>query len=128
MGLERINLFKRELGMTNEKLSSISGVPKSTIDKITSGLTQNPNIETVRAIVTAMGKTLDDLEESGKAKKSVQDELTFDDFTFALFDEVRELSDEEKEEILNNARFFNKMRKLEKQVAELSMKNDGNER
>ncbi|MCL2082594.1 MAG: helix-turn-helix domain-containing protein [Oscillospiraceae bacterium] len=61
MGLERIKEFKREIKMTNAELSDKSGVPKSTIDKITAGRSYNPNIETVRAIVFAMGKTIDEL-------------------------------------------------------------------
>jgi len=61
MGLERINIFKQEAGMTNKELSVKSGIPKSTIDKITSGLTSNPALETVKALTFALEKTLDDL-------------------------------------------------------------------
>ena len=64
MGLNRINDFKQELNITNFELSKMSGVPKSTIDKITSGKTRNPNIETIKSIVYSMGKTLDDLSDS----------------------------------------------------------------
>ena len=62
MGIELIDVFKKQLGWTNEELARASGVPKATIDKITAGRTTNPNLETAKALVYAMGKTLDDLE------------------------------------------------------------------
>lgn len=62
MGLERINILKKRQGLTNSKLSELSGIPLSTIDKITSGLTTDPKLETVKAITRALGCTLDDLD------------------------------------------------------------------
>ena len=44
------------------------------------------------------------------AKKAAEGEITFDDFDFALYGEVRELDDEEKEELLNSAKRMNKLR------------------
>ena len=61
MGLEKINEVKKELGMTNIELAAKSGVPKSTIDKITAGATTNPKWLTVKAITHALGKRLDDM-------------------------------------------------------------------
>lgn len=63
MGLEKINLFRREKGLSVEELSKLSGVPLGTLSKITAGITKNPNLETVKAIVSALGLTLDDLED-----------------------------------------------------------------
>lgn len=59
----KINKFKKELGLTNAQLSQKSGVPLSTLDKITSGTTLDPKLETVRAIAKALGKTLDDFDD-----------------------------------------------------------------
>ena len=47
---------KRELGYTNEKLSAISGVPVGTLQKIFSGLTKAPRMDTVRALEKVLGK------------------------------------------------------------------------
>ncbi len=63
MGLEKINIYKKQLGLTNEELAHKSGVPKSTIDKITAGVTYDPKLETVKAIVRALGKRLSDLDD-----------------------------------------------------------------
>ena len=47
----------------------MAGVPKPTIDKITSGATKKPRLETIRAIAKALDHTLDDFSED--AAKSV---------------------------------------------------------
>lgn len=67
MGLEKIDVFKKERGLTNEELSKLSGVPKATIDKITSGATKDPKLETIKALVYCLGHTLDDLDDTKKA-------------------------------------------------------------
>lgn len=67
MGLEKIDMFKKERGLTNEELSKLSGVPKATIDKITSGATKDPKLETIKALVYCLGHTLDDLDDTKNA-------------------------------------------------------------
>ena len=42
MGLDIIVQKKKELGLTNEELAHLSGIPKGTIDKILSGVTKDP--------------------------------------------------------------------------------------
>jgi len=72
MGLEKINHWKKERGLTNAELAKLSGVPKSTIDKITSGNTYDPKLETIKAIASDLGKTINDLDNevnSDKEKK-----------------------------------------------------------
>ena len=60
---DRISVLKKERGMTNEDLAVASGVPKSTVDKITSGITTNPSLDTVRAFAIAMKCRLDDFDD-----------------------------------------------------------------
>ncbi len=56
MTIEEMKERKRELGYTNEKLSAISGVPVGTLQKIFSGLTKAPRMDTVRALEKVLGK------------------------------------------------------------------------
>ena len=63
MGLNKIAEMRKTRGWTIDELSDRSGVPVSTIKKISAGITKRPNIETVKAIVHAMGFTLDDLDD-----------------------------------------------------------------
>ena len=73
MGLNKIAEMRKTRGWTIDELSDRSGVPVSTIKKISAGITKRPNIETVKAIVHAMGFTLDDLDDESvlEEKKDV---------------------------------------------------------
>ncbi len=64
---DRINKLKKEKKITNDMLAELSGVPKSTLAKITSGKTPNPKLETVRAIANVLGCTLDDLNDENES-------------------------------------------------------------
>lgn len=66
MGLEKINETKKELGLTTEELSNRSGVSLGTLNKILSGVTKDPKLETIRSIAYALGLTLDDLEDNSE--------------------------------------------------------------
>ena len=80
MGLENINEIRKYRGFTIEQLSTASGIPVSTIKKISAGITSNPSLDTVRALAKALGCTLDDFDSPvwGKKKKAsiVISELT----------------------------------------------------
>lgn len=65
--VEVINQLKKEKGYTNEELARLSGVPKATLDKITSGKTASPNFDTMEAIAGALGCSLDVFRKSGSA-------------------------------------------------------------
>lgn len=68
MGLEKINDMRKHIGMSIDELSEKSGVPKGTLSKITAGITKNPSIDTVKAIVHTMGFTFDDLDDFPRSK------------------------------------------------------------
>ena len=55
MGLEKIEEYKRRLGMTTAALAEKSGIPKGTLDKILSGVTKDPKLETLKAIARVLG-------------------------------------------------------------------------
>lgn len=64
MWLEKLRSLKKQSRMTNDQIAQTSGVPVSTVEKIFSGYTADPKIETVRKIVHCMGYTLDDVDPS----------------------------------------------------------------
>lgn len=61
---EQIALYRRQAGLSIEELAKRSGVPLSTVKKISAGVTKDPQVETLRAIAYAMGKTLDDFRQT----------------------------------------------------------------
>jgi len=63
MGLEKISEYKKLLGLTNEELSKLSGVPKGTLDKILSGVTKDPKLGTLKALARVFNCTLDDFDD-----------------------------------------------------------------
>lgn len=63
MGLEMIAIYKKKLGLTTEELSEKSGVPVGTLNKILSGATKDPKLETLKAIARVLGLSLNDFDD-----------------------------------------------------------------
>ena len=68
MGLEKIEEYKRRLGMTTAALAEKSGIPKGTLDKVLSGVTKDPKLETLKAIARVLGCTLADFDDVPRIK------------------------------------------------------------
>lgn len=69
MGLEKLNFYKKQKGVTNQQLANLTGVTISTIDKITSGNNTNPKLRTIEALCKALGCTLNDIMDYEKDTK-----------------------------------------------------------
>lgn len=76
MGFEIINKLKKEKGLTNETLADLSGVPKSTVAKIASGITKNPSLDALRAIAKVLGCSLDDFGDNKRDNAFTPEELS----------------------------------------------------
>lgn len=64
MGLEKIAEYKKKLNLTTEELSERSGIPVGTLNKILSGATKDPKLETLKAIAKVLGLTLNDFDDT----------------------------------------------------------------
>lgn len=94
MGLEKIEEYKKKLGMTTAELSEKSGVPKGTLDKILSGVTRDPKLETLKAIARVLGLTLDDFDDVHREpEKSAP---TYDDVELLIARNGKKMSNEQK--------------------------------
>ena len=69
---EFVNNKRKELNMSIDDLAKKSGIPKSTLGKITAGINTNPTLSTAEAICSALGCMLNDAVgyEDRKNKKS----------------------------------------------------------
>ena len=61
MGLEALRGIMTRKGFTSEKLAESTGIPKSTIDKIAGGSTDNPRYKTLKSIIDGLNLSLDEL-------------------------------------------------------------------
>ena len=61
---EYVSKYRKEAGFSIDYLAEKSGVPKGTLNKIISGDTRSPTLETVIDIARALGKSLDDFLDS----------------------------------------------------------------
>lgn len=58
---QNIKKYRKKKGVSQDKLSKISGVTYNTIIKIESGATLNPRVETLRLIAEGLSVSVDDL-------------------------------------------------------------------
>lgn len=96
MGLEKIEEYKRRLGLTSAELAEKSGVPKGTLDKILSGTTKDPKLETLKAIARVLGLTLDDFDDYEPEKKSDPEEDTYEHIEELIARNGKDLSPEKR--------------------------------
>lgn len=64
--------LKEKSGMTNRDIAEKSGVPEPTLEKIFSGATRKPGINTVIDIIHAMGGTLDSIDPAAKTEQPAE--------------------------------------------------------
>ena len=64
-----LNTLKNQGNFTTETIAKMSGVPEGTVKNILSGKTEDPRFETVYALVTAMGGSLDAISAAASTSK-----------------------------------------------------------
>lgn len=104
--------------MTLLEVAGLLGVKEATVQRYESGEIKNLKQHTIARLSEIFNTTpayLMGWEEETHIKKapSAEDEgkVTFDDFTYAMNEEAHELTEEEKEKLLELARFFNENRR-----------------
>ena len=70
MWLDKLREMKNESGLTTKEIAHLSKVPEPTLEKIFSGATKDPKLETMRQLVRVFDRTLDDLDDSQNIRKS----------------------------------------------------------
>jgi len=58
---KNIKKYREKLGISQDKLSKLSGVTLHTLTKIETGATPDPRIETLKKIAKGLGVGVDDL-------------------------------------------------------------------
>lgn len=91
MGLEKINEYKKKLGYTTEELSKQSGVPIGTLNKILSGATKDPKLETLKAIARVLDLTLNDFDDNEPT--TIAAHFDGDEYTEDELNEIRQFAE-----------------------------------
>lgn len=81
MGLDKISEYKKKLNLTTEELSEKSGVPVGTLNKILSGATKDPKLETLKAIAKVLGLTLNDFDDENSGIHTIAAHKEGENFT-----------------------------------------------
>ena len=71
MGFEIIDQIKKEKRLTNAEIARQSGITLSTLDKITAGINKNPKLDTLIAICSVLGCTLNDFVDAPEIQNNV---------------------------------------------------------
>lgn len=102
MGLEKIIEYKKKLGLTTEELSQKSGVPIGTLNKILSGATKDPKLETLKAIARVLGLTLNDFDDKqdGGTPIDLYTDASYSMMNTLLARNGKKLTAEEKNELI----------------------------
>lgn len=117
MWLDNLKELKKETGMSSKQIAEETKLPERTVIRIFSGDTDNPYMDTIQRIVTALGGSLDMIFADTKVVVGNKDILTLQSERDALAAEVERLTDE-----LETAKEERILFKF--QVAELTAAND----
>ena len=114
-------LKKRKI--TPYRVSKKTGVPQSILSDWKRGRSV-PKTEKLQKIADYLNVSVDYLlgnEQKGRASsldEKKPEDITLDDFTYAFLDESKELTDENKQKLLEMARFFKMQQDKEKKTEE----------
>ena len=98
----------KDRGVTPYRVHKETGVAQSTLSDWKNGKCR-PKIEKIRAIADYFGVSVDYLlGNEPKEKTPAEADVTFDDFTYAMYGEAKELTDEDKNMLLEMARMLKK--------------------
>lgn len=140
MWLDNLKELKKEKGMSVKQIAEVTNLPERTVNRIFSGDTDNPYVDTLHRIVTALGGSLDciladtkvvvgsaDLKELQDENNKLKEEMdriiaenallsaevaTLNNSNCALSSEndMLRLKLEHKEELLALHNYYNKLR------------------
>lgn len=102
--IDRISILSDNKGLSINKALIESGVGKSVVDNLKKG--SMPNAGILSKIADYFNVSADYL--LGKTNNPNKEDVTFDDFTFAMYEETKDLTEKDKEALLDMAKIFKK--------------------
>ena len=105
---DRLKELRKSSGLTQVQFAEAFNIAKGTIGMWESGK-REPDFETAQRIADFFGVTVDYLLGRSNEKtpaNSGEREMTMDDFTYALYEESKDLPEEKKKMLLEMAKFM----------------------
>lgn len=107
----KLRELRKKCGMTMKELGAEIGVAESTISQYETGKRQ-PDYETLLKLGEFFGVSVDYVLTGKEQAPAPEDErITMDDFTFAMQNETKDLTDMDKQILLSMAKQLNDARK-----------------
>lgn len=103
---ERIKRYRKANKLTLEEVAHKIGVSKQTVQKYENGIISNIPSDRIEAMAKVFNCTPADLMGWEDLNEKESKDITFDDFTYAFLDESKELTEENKQKLLEMAKFF----------------------
>ena len=102
--MKKFNELLNESGITQKEISIICGASTSTVSTWSKGINM-PRMDKIEKLANHFGLPKSYFIEDIPAPKYARP-LTFDDFTYAMHEEGKTLTDENKKKLLEMAEFF----------------------
>ena len=100
---ENLKKIKSESGMSIHEIATKSGLPEPTLEKIFSGATKSPGINTVQTVVHALGYTLNDIDPDTKNPPAQPEDEPGDDLRSILIRNFDQLNPEGQERLVETS-------------------------
>lgn len=100
---ENLKKIKLESGMSIHEIATKSGLPEPTLEKIFSGATKSPGINTVQTVVHAMGYTLNDIDPDAQKSPGTAETAPGDDLLSILIQNFDKLNQEGQERLVETS-------------------------
>ena len=100
---DRFEALCRERGVKPGRACQEMGVSRSLAAKWKATGTERPSADVLEKMSAYFGITIDEILGKGSATG-----IGFDDFTYAMHNEMKDLPEDKKQMLLEMARFFNK--------------------
>ena len=101
--LDRLKKMKQQSGLTTREIAQQSSLPEPTLEKLFSGQTKDPKLNTIKTLVHFLGYTLDDLSPENEKSPAPADtgigELNKQEQT--LIHNYRQLNNEGQEKLFD---------------------------
>ncbi len=104
--VERIKSRRQVLNLSFQDLANLTGMSKSTLQRYESGAIKNIPLSKVEILASALQTTPEYLMGWEEISTKDNRDITFDDFTYALHAETQDLTEENKQKLLEMARLF----------------------